>query len=455
MNEASIMHARRYDAIVVGLGQSGLACVRHLVAAHRQVAVLDTRRVPPMAAALEEDYPQVPLITGSLDDAWLARADEVVVSPGVDRRDPALRAAVDRGQPVIGEVELFARQVPAPVIAITGTNGKSTVTRMVTAMAQADGRDAVAGGNLGPAALDLLAARPDAGLYVLELSSFQLESIETLTPLVGAVLNLSADHLDRYDSMTDYAAAKARILDGAATAVLNADDPWVSAMASSATAVSWFGHTAHPHGDAERWRLAMHDGKPWFCRGDVPVMPREDLPLLGRHNSDNALAALAIGEAAGFGTEAMVQALRSFAGLAHRMEILGEYRDRLWVNDSKATNVSAAVAAVAGLERALVLIAGGDAKGQQFDALARVLADRARGVAVYGRDAPVLERALAGQIPLRVVADLATAVVEALDLSRPGDAILLSPACASLDQFRDYRARGECFRQQVEGLADG
>jgi len=449
------MQAQRYDAIVVGLGESGLACVRHLIATGRQVAVLDTRGHPPMAEALQRDYPQVPLITGPLDDAWLARADEVVVSPGVDRREPGLRAAVDRGQPVIGEVELFARQVSAPVIAITGTNGKSTVTRMVAAMAQADGRDAVAGGNLGPAALDLLAARPDAGLYVLELSSFQLESTETLTPVVGAVLNLSADHLDRYDSMADYAAAKARILNGASTAVLNADDPWVSAMASSASAVRWFGHTADARDGADRWRLAMHEGKPWFCHDDVPVMPRRDLPLIGGHNSDNALAALAIGEAAGLGTGAMVQALRSFAGLGHRMESLGEHCGRLWINDSKATNESAAVAAVAGLERSLVLIAGGDAKGQRFDGLASVLADRARGVVVYGRDAPVLEQALAGQVPLRVVDELPSAVVEALHLSCPGDAILLSPACASLDQFRDYRARGECFRQQVEGLADG
>jgi len=449
------MQAQRYEAVVVGLGASGLACVRHLIAARRQVAVLDTREHPPMAEALQRDYPQVPLITGPLDDAWLARADEVVVSPGVDRREPGLRAAVDRGQPVIGEVELFARQVSAPVIAITGTNGKSTVTRMVAAMAQADGRDAVAGGNLGPAALDLLAARPDAGLYVLELSSFQLESTETLTPVVGAVLNLSADHLDRYDSMADYAAAKARILNGASTAVLNADDPWVSAMAPSAAAVRWFGHTAGARDGADHWRLAMHKGMPWFCHGDVPVMPRRDLPLIGGHNSENALAALTIGEAAGLDTGAMVQALRSFAGLGHRMESLGEHRGRLWINDSKATNESAAVAAVAGLERSLVLIAGGDAKGQRFDGLASVLADRARGVVVYGRDAPVLEQALAGQVPLRVVDDLPSAVVEALHLSCPGDAILLSPACASLDQFQDYRARGECFRQQVEGLADG
>ena len=438
--------------VVVGLGDSGFACVRHLQAAGGQVMVLDTRQRPPHAERLRRDYPDVPGYFGGLPSDWLIDADQVVLSPGIDPRLPALQPVVEAGIPVIGEIELFARSVNAPVMAITGSNGKSTVTTMIGAMAEAAGVSAAVGGNLGPPALDLLHQQPDASLFILELSSFQLESTQSLQPMAAAVLNLSPDHLDRYDGVSDYADAKARILKGAELAILNADDPMVTGMAKSSQTTVWFSSEGPSRG--ARWTLDGHRSDLWISRAGERFLPVTALAAGGRHNAVNAMAALALGEAAGFSADAMCLALREFRGLPHRMECLGQRRGRLWINDSKATNVGAAVAAVASVDTPVVLVAGGDGKGQRFQALAAALQDRGRAAVVYGKDREEMAAALRAAAPVDQTTDLDEAVNRALALSRPGDTVLLSPACASLDQFSSYRARGARFRELVEELHD-
>ncbi|MBS3785340.1 MAG: UDP-N-acetylmuramoyl-L-alanine--D-glutamate ligase [Gammaproteobacteria bacterium] len=433
-----------YDAVILGLGQSGIACARYLLAENRNFAVMDTRADPPGLAELQSLNADVPIVTGRFDAQMLADAEQIILSPGVDPRQPEVRAAAERGQSIIGEIELFAQAVNAPVIAITGSNGKSTVTSMVGEMARCAGKAAAVGGNLSPPALDLLMTEPTADLYVLELSSFQLETTASLAPVVSAVLNLTADHLDRYDDLRAYAAAKARILSNARHAVLNAQDLTVTAMAPAGLPISWFGEQT---GD---YRLVTREDGDWLCRGQTPLVAVSSLSLLGRHNVQNALAALAIGSAAGFPDAAMITALKTFRGLPHRSEMLGWHAGRLWINDSKATNVGAAVAGIQGLGRPMVLLAGGDGKGQDFAPLAAGLPPETRAAVVYGAAAGALVQALGPHVVVQRVDSLADAVPAALRLSERGDVIALSPACASLDQFNDYQDRGRQFCALVE-----
>lgn len=442
--EVAVVEKPAYDAVILGLGQSGMACARYLLAEGRDFAVMDTRANPPGLAELQSLSADVPIVTGRFDAQMLANAEQIILSPGVDPRQPEVQAAAQRGQSIVGEIELFAQAVSAPVIAITGSNGKSTVTSIVGEMARCAGKAVAVGGNLSPPALDLLMTQPDADLYVLELSSFQLETTASLAPLVGAVLNLTADHLDRYDAMRDYAAAKARILTHAQHAVLNAQDLAVTAMAPAELPITWFGEQT---GDYHL--LTLEDGD-WLCRGATPLVAASSLPLVGRHNLQNALAALAIGSAAGWPDAAMISALKTFRGLPHRSESLGWHADRLWINDSKATNVGAAVAGIQGLGRPMVLLAGGDGKGQDFRPLAAGLPSETRAAVVYGAAAGVLVQALAPHVVVQRVESLADAVVAALRLSERGDVIALAPACASLDQFADYQDRGRQFSALVE-----
>jgi UDP-N-acetylmuramoylalanine--D-glutamate ligase len=440
-----------YDAVVVGLGETGYACVAHLGARGQRVAVVDTRNAPPQAERLRADYPEVSQYLGAVDADLLCSAAAVVVSPGVDTRLPAIAAARQAGVPVIGEIELFARSARAPVVAITGSNGKSTVTSMVGEMMRAGGWCAGVGGNLGPAALTLI-TDPEPDCYVLELSSFQLETVATLDAAAAVVLNISPDHLDRYDDLADYIAAKRRIYRGTGTMVLNADDPAVTAMAEPGRAIRRF--SLGEPGAAGDAGIIRYNGAAWLVVGGEPVMPVSDLPLAGAHNTANALAALALGAAMGLSPAAMAAGLSGFAGLAHRMEALGEYWGCRWYNDSKATNVGATVAAVSGLDRPFVLIAGGQGKDQSFAPLADVAAN-ARGVVVMGESASAVE-AVVGDITGVVHAtSMSDAVTRAAALARPGDAVVLSPACASFDQYDGYAQRGEAFRTAVEGLGDG
>lgn len=435
-------------ALLVGLGKSGLSCARHLAARGWQLAATDSRTAPPGSGAFRALAPAAPLSVGGFDRALLDGADLVVVSPGVSLREPICAAAFARGLDVVGDIELFARAADAPVVGITGTNGKSTVTTLVGQMAERAGIRVRVGGNLGTPALDLIdGAAPE--LYVLELSSFQLDATRTLQLLAGTVLNLSSDHMDRYADMAEYAASKARIFERCGTAVINADDPWVPDMVRGGQRVRSFSVAA---GGAANYRIEQRDGAAWLVCDGEPLLAVAELRIAGLHNAANALAALALGDAAGLPRAAMLETLRTFAGLPHRSQWVGEVRGVRYVNDSKGTNVGATVAAIDGLPGALVLVAGGDGKGQDFAPLAAACRGRVRAVVLIGRDAPLLETALAGTCMTVRCASLEQAVVVAAQHAHPGDTVLLSPACASLDMFRDYAHRGDVFAAAVRGL---
>ncbi len=438
----------REPVVVVGLGLTGLACVRYLLRHGVTPTVTDSRTAPPGLDALQREAAHVVAHCGELDRALLNQAGTVLVSPGVALSTPALVEAAAAGAELIGDIELFARQTEVPVVAITGSNGKSTVTTLVGEMARQAGLRVAVGGNLGRPALELL--DEPAELYVLELSSFQLETTCSLQPVAAAVLNLSPDHQDRYADMASYAAAKQRILRGAATAILNRDDPWVAAMADPKQATRWF-----TLGDPEGADLGVIDvsGVAWLVAGEERLMQADEVALSGQHNRANALAALAIGRAIGLPLAAMRQVLGGFSGLPHRSRRVAEIDGVVWYNDSKGTNVGATLAAVAGIpgER-IVLIAGGDGKGADFAPLAGAVAERCRAVVLIGRDAPRLQAALAETVPLQRAETLKEAVQQAAELARPGDSVLLSPACASLDMFRDYADRGEQFEAAVNRL---
>jgi UDP-N-acetylmuramoylalanine--D-glutamate ligase len=439
-------HANKLT-VVVGLGKTGLACARHLRARGVEVAITDSRAQPPELERARRELPDVRLALGGFDAALLAEASEVVVSPGVSLREPALAAAQARGVPFVSEIELFARAASAPVVAITGSNGKSTVTTLAGLMAERAGHDVAVGGNLGTPALELL-RQPEAELYVLELSSFQLEKTESLRPAAAVVLNISADHMDRYDSLADYAAAKQRIYRQAEVCIVNADDPAVPAMVDG-DAVRFSVQGVEPQG----WGVAQRGGEEWILRGHEPVLRASELRIPGRHNLANALAALALGEATGLPREAMIAALREFTGLAHRTQWIGEAAGITWYDDSKGTNVGATLAAVAGMSQPVILIAGGEGKGQDFAPLGPALAERARALVLIGRDAPLIEAAVAGVVPTVRATSMDEAVQRARELARAGDVVLLSPACASFDMFQGYTHRGEVFRQAVQRWA--
>ncbi|MEN8174668.1 MAG: UDP-N-acetylmuramoyl-L-alanine--D-glutamate ligase [Pseudomonadota bacterium] len=438
------------DTLVVGLGKTGLSCARFLAARGVSVAVNDSRREPPGLAAIRRELPDLPVRLGSFDEALFAAADRLVVSPGVSLREPVIQEALARGVEVLGDIELFARHARAPVLAITGSNGKSTVTTLVGDMARRAGVRVAVGGNLGKPALDLLA--DDIELYVLELSSFQLETTASLCPRAAAVLNLSADHMDRYDSLEAYARAKARVLHCADTAVVNLDDPRVRAMPGGTRRV---GFTLGVP-DADDYGVCVNQGVDWLCRGGAPLLPAGALHAPGLHNRANALAALALGEAAGVPLEAMRDALRAFTGLPHRTRFVGEVHGVRWFNDSKGTNPGASAAALAGLDPGdgsrAVLIAGGDCKGAAFDELAEAVAVHARAVVAMGRDAGKLAEGLGDGVHLAYATDMADAVQQAAQLARPGDRVLLSPACASFDMYRNYEHRGEVYEGLVREL---
>lgn len=432
--------------VVVGLGKSGFACARYLHACGADVAVTDSRAAPPELARAQRELPGVALSLGRFDRELLARAARVVLSPGVALTEPELAEVAAAGTPIMSEIELFAREASAPVIAITGSNGKSTVTTLVGLMAERAGRRVGVGGNLGTPALDLL--DPAAELYVLELSSFQLETTESLAPAAATILNVSPDHMDRYQSLEDYTAAKARIFQNAQVCVVNADDPAVTAVPRAGRTVAFSVDT----GVSADWHLAERDGL-WLMKGAAPVMSAADLRIAGRHNQANALAALALGEAVGLPLDAMTAVLREFPGLPHRMQWVGEADGVAWYNDSKGTNVGATVAAIAGLERPPILIAGGDGKGQDFTPLRDVLATKARALVLIGRDAPLIAHAVGSVLPVVHADDMESAVRQARELAKPGDAVLLSPACASFDMFTGYTQRGDVFCDAVRRLA--
>ncbi|NNF50917.1 MAG: UDP-N-acetylmuramoyl-L-alanine--D-glutamate ligase [Gammaproteobacteria bacterium] len=433
--------------LVAGLGATGLSVARFLARRGVAVTVADTRESPPGLEALQREHPEIRIYVGTLPASVLDEVGEVVASPGLDLSLPFFAETRARAIPIIGDIELFARVADAPILAITGSNGKSTVTGMVAALLKASGRNVRAGGNLGPAALALIGDEaPD--FYVLELSSFQLQSVYTLEPAVAAVLNISADHIDRHGSVDAYAAAKAKIFEKCHIAVVNRDDPRVMRIPTHATTVS-FGFDAPAR---EQFGLVDKDGEPWLARGSMALLRAAEIPLIGRHNVANALAALAIASAAGAPAQAAAQALRKYRGLPHRMQRVASVCGATWVNDSKGTNVGATVAAIRGLSGNLVLIAGGEAKGADFSELADAATGRVHSAILIGRDASLIGDALENRCTVHYEKSMDDAVRTAAEICNDGDTVLLSPACASFDMFSGFEERGDVFARAVRRL---
>ena len=391
---------------------------------------------------MQAELPGVSVHTGSFDAALFRDPGLLVVSPGVSLQEPVIAAARARGIEAVGDVELFARECRAPVVAITGSNGKSTVTSLVGAMCKEAGMDTAVGGNIGVPVLELLRS-PAPEVYVLELSSFQLETTASLNARAATVLNITADHMDRYATLDDYSAAKARIFRGDGVLVLNADDPAVLAMGLSGRSQVRFGENP-PASDSD-YGLVTHGGETWLARGQRLLMPASSVPLPGRHNILNVLAAMALAETLHVPLDAMKRAVAKFKGLAHRTELVLERNGVRWINDSKGTNVGATVAALSGMDAPVILIAGGEGKGADFDTLRAPVKEYARAVVLIGRDAAPIEKALGGVVPVVHAQDMQAAVHAARRLAQPGDVVLLSPACASFDMFRNYEHRGQVF----------
>jgi UDP-N-acetylmuramoylalanine--D-glutamate ligase len=438
--------------IVVGLGKSGMSLVRFLARQGLAFAVVDTRANPPELSALREQFPQVEVRCGDLDVDFLCRASELLISPGLAIATPVLQAAAARGVKLSGDIELFARYAKAPIVAITGSNAKSTVTTLVGEMAAAAGKKVAVGGNLGTPALDLLS--DEVELYVLELSSFQLETTDQLNAEVATCLNISEDHMDRYASLAAYHLAKHRVFRGARQVVVNRDDALSRPLVADDMPCWLFG-LGKP--DFKRFGLLEENGEKYLAYQFDALLPVRELKIRGAHNQSNALAALALGHAVGLPMAPMLEALKRFAGLPHRCQWVGERNAVSYYDDSKATNVGAALAAIEGLGAdiagKLVLIAGGDGKGADFSALSKPVAQFCRAVVLLGRDAERLAAALGDGLPLIRVTSLEEAVQRSAELAQPGDAVLLSPACASLDMFKNFEERGRLFAQAVEALA--
>lgn len=435
--------------LVVGLGVTGLSVVKFLRARGETVVVTDSRDNPPGKVELEKNYPDVMLKTGAFEASLFSAAKQIIASPGVPLSTDEIQQAMAANIDVIGDIELFAREVAAPVIAITGSNGKSTVTTLVGEMAKKAGIHVAVGGNLGVPVLELLS--PDVELYVLELSSFQLETLFSLKPVAATVLNISPDHMDRYRDLDDYAEAKKRIYEKALHIIINQDDARVKNMATDNEAVTAFS-LAVP--GADDYGVSSVDGQNWLCKGQKKIIAEDDLKMGGRHNVSNALAALALGEAAGIPMIAMIEALREFTGLPHRTQWVAQKNNVNWYNDSKGTNVGATLAAIEGLteEKNIVLIAGGLAKDANFKQLKPALEQKVRCLILIGRDADRIEKDLDNIVPVYHASSMEQAVSIAAEKAEAGDVVLLSPACASFDMFNGYEHRGEVFMQAVEKL---
>jgi UDP-N-acetylmuramoylalanine--D-glutamate ligase len=433
--------------LVVGLGDTGISVAHYLQSLNFNFAITDSRAQPPKMDELFKQMPDTPVFTGGFDEAAFKVATHLVVSPGVSLNEQAIIKAVANGSKIVSDIDLFACSVDAPIVAISGSNGKSTVTTMLGEMAKAAGMKVGVGGNLGTPALDLLEL--DAQLYVLELSSFQLERTSALNAAAATVLNVSADHLDRHLDMDEYAREKQRVFRGDGVMVINADDPAVCAMTDDRRKIFTFSIN-----NKADFHLAFQGDTEYLMHGSANLMPLADLPLEGRHNAANALAALALGVAVGLDEQVMCGALRKFKGLSHRMQRVAEIRGVTWVNDSKATNIGACIAALQGYARKVVLIAGGDAKGADMNELRPAIKEKAKSVVLMGKDAGMIKKALNDCVPVYTADNMAQAVQIAANLADAGESVLLSPACASLDQYKNYQDRGEKFTKAVLALVD-
>jgi UDP-N-acetylmuramoylalanine--D-glutamate ligase len=446
MTEAS----KQFDSVVVGLGKTGASVVHYLMARGQTVAAVDSRLLPPEFESLQQQYPDLPIYLGEFEQTILASAGQIVMSPGVSIKEPAIQAAMAAGVQLSSDVEIFCQLAKAPIVAVTGSNGKSTVVTLLSEMIHQSGSRVALAGNIGTPVLDLLKDNePD--FYVLELSSFQLETLQSLNAIVALVLNVSPDHMDRYQDIEEYTAAKQRIYVGDGEMVLNRDDPLVLGMAQAGRSSVYYG-LSEP--EEEGFGVRVINDEASLCYGQEKLMSASALKLHGAHNVSNALATLALGKTIGLPMQTMLEVLQGFPGLPHRCQWLANIDGVDWYNDSKGTNVGASCAAIEGLagNKNLILIAGGDGKQADFAPLAKKIVEHVRAVILIGKDAGLIDNALAPDSRRYFATTMQAAVNTAAGLAQEGDAILLSPACASLDMYRDYQQRGEVFSQAVQAL---
>ncbi len=431
--------------MIVGLGLTGLSAARWCQRQGYAFDLCDTRSQVPGLATIKAEFPQARIVTGPLQADILSAYDQLIVSPGVAIREPAIQAAAAAGAEISGDVQLFAERCQQPIIAITGSNGKSTVTTLVGELLAAAGKQVAVGGNIGVPVLDL----PAAEIYVLELSSFQLETTRNLNAAAAVILNLSEDHLDRYEGMAGYLQAKQRIFQGCRVAVVNRDDAATTAPAGMPVI-----HFGLDKPGADAWGLQRIQNESWIVLGEQPVIAASELKIKGQHNLANVMAALALIQAVGVAAQAVLPALRQFAGLEHRCQWLGQREGVSFYNDSKGTNVGSTLAAINGLgpeiNGKIWLLAGGEGKGQDFKPLAAACQQYAAAVLTFGADGSKISDAVNGHCPTENFKTLDDAFAAAVQQAQNGDVILLSPACASFDQFRNYAQRGEYFRTLVE-----
>jgi len=447
-SSANLQSANTGKALVLGMGATGISIASWLVGSGRSAIFADSRRQPPGRQTIQDMFPNAELQCGDLPGSVPDDIAEILISPGLDMDLPVLADAKARKIPVRSDIDLFMSACEGSVLGITGSNGKSTVTTLVAEMLNAAGVPVAAGGNLGTPALDLLAS--GAEIFVLELSSFQLERSDFLRLHAAVVLNVSADHLDHHSSLDDYAAAKSRIYKRCGTAVVNRDESLTGELTSDTKQVS-FGLDLPAPMD---WGVVENDDGQWIARGNFLVMPVSELQLVGRHNLLNVLAAFAIASTCDVPVDGLVAAARVFSGLPHRMQRVPSNDGIVWIDDSKATNEAAAMASLNAIDGRLVLIAGGDAKGGDLQALRADLQNRDVVVIAIGKDRDLFVNQLGPVAEVRLADSLEQAVALAADVASQGDTVLLAPACSSLDMFSNYAERGDCFSRAVADLGN-
>lgn len=440
------LEASKPTILIVGFGITGISIAHFLKKIGLDFSLIDSRKEPPNLSTIREMYDGYNINTGAFMPSKFMGVTHLFVSPGVSLREPCIEQCLASGAKLLSDIDLFAYCIDTPVIAITGSNGKSTVTTMVKEIAESAGRKVYAGGNLGVPALDLL--KDDAELYVLELSSFQLERMTALKPQAAVVLNVSSDHLDRHSDIGSYAEVKRKIYERAQICVVNIDDSRVMDMVNSEQKKITFSIAKKAD-----FRVQAEGGEQWLVNGDHLIINRDNVLLVGEHNTSNALAAMALVTTVGIPDEAIINGLMNYQGLPHRLQVVSTEHQIVWVNDSKATNPSSCIAALMAFNGKVILIAGGDSKGSDLTELAAIIKQQVRMVIVFGRDAERIKKNLHSSIPVVNSETLEGAVLVAKEVAVAGETVLLSPACASLDQFKDYQERGDRFAQMVRRLA--
>ena len=440
-----------YDVVIVGLGKTGLSCFRYLSNQGLNVAITDSREEPPELLELKAEFESASAYLGQINEQVLLASDQIILSPGVSLDNKSIKLSIENNIPVFGDIELFCQKAQAPIIAVSGSNGKSTVTTIVAEMTRLAGLKTYVGGNIGIPALDLLSdSTPD--LYVLELSSFQLETTYSLNAHASVVLNVSPDHMDRYSSLKDYVNTKKRIYSGQGLMVLNKDEEYIHSIIDSKRDTIYFSLGA-PEG--ENFGLINHNNEVWLSQGNEKIINKNQLKIKGEHNISNALAAMALAGAVNVPTNIMADVLKNFTGLEHRCQLVREIDNVSWYNDSKATNVGACIASITGLCELgnIILIAGGDSKGADLSGLNPIVKKYIKRVFLFGIDANKLADVMGSDVDKEFVNNMNEAVKGASKIADSDDIVLLAPACSSLDMYKNYQQRGDAFISAIDALS--